>query len=320
MKTLNLTILLSLSLVFSTFGQTEKIIFDTDIDSDVDDVGALAMLHTLADHGRVDILGIIVTSDDKFAPQCTDGLNHHFGRPQIPIGVEKNVPLKSFSKYTKNIAQEFDHQLTGYEAAEDATYLYRKLLAGQPDLSVTIITVGHLTNLRNLLESSPDENSKLAGRELVQQKVKVWICMGGHFPEGKEANFYRPDPQSTKISVENWPGKVIYAGWEIGNDIITGATFLKKYLPTGDPVRRSYELYNDFKGRQSWDQAAVLYAVSPSYWELSDPGYAVVEEDGSNRWQNDPAGLQHYLKVKVAPSEIAKIIDALMVGIYSSAF
>jgi hypothetical protein len=38
-----------------------KIILDTDIDSDVDDVGALAMLHTLADHQVVEILGIIVT-------------------------------------------------------------------------------------------------------------------------------------------------------------------------------------------------------------------------------------------------------------------
>src|SRR5690606_22601771 len=42
-----------------------KVILDTDIDSDVDDVGALAMLHTLADHQVVDLLGVIVTSDDR---------------------------------------------------------------------------------------------------------------------------------------------------------------------------------------------------------------------------------------------------------------
>ena len=55
-----------------------KIILDTDIDSGVDDVGALAILHTLADHQVVEILGIIVTSDDQHAVSCTDAINHYF--------------------------------------------------------------------------------------------------------------------------------------------------------------------------------------------------------------------------------------------------
>src|SRR5690554_1358681 len=74
-----------------------KVILDTDIDSDVDDVGAVAMLHTLADHQVIEILGMIVTSDDKHAPSCTDALNHYFGRPDIPIGVEKGIKLSEFS-------------------------------------------------------------------------------------------------------------------------------------------------------------------------------------------------------------------------------
>ncbi len=35
--------------------------------------------------------------------------------------------------------------------------------------------------------------------------------MGGLFSEGKEANFYRPDPASTKICVERWPVQVVFA-------------------------------------------------------------------------------------------------------------
>lgn len=41
-----------------------KVIIDTDIDSDVGDVEALAMVHTLADEKKIDFLGVIVTSDD----------------------------------------------------------------------------------------------------------------------------------------------------------------------------------------------------------------------------------------------------------------
>lgn len=302
--------------------QPIKVILDTDIDSDVDDVGALAMLHTYAEHEVIDILGVIVTSDDRHAPLCTDAINQHFGRPDIPIGVEKGIQLREFSKYTKQIAEEFPHHLKTYEEAEDATALYRKLLSAQPDNSVIIITIGHLTNLRHLLESGADQHSKLSGMDLVKKKVKLWACMGGQFPEGKEANFYRPDPESTQICVEKWPGEVVFAGWEIGNEIITGGAYLRKSLPQDSPVRRAYELYNNFEGRQSWDQAAILYALSASndYWDLQEEGSCRVAEDGSNAWVQEDQPNQAYLVEKMNPAEIAKVIDALMIGIFSEGF
>ncbi|WP_439482484.1 nucleoside hydrolase [Cyclobacterium plantarum] len=304
-----------------TFAQTEKVILDTDLDSDVDDVGALAMLHTLEDHERVEILGIIVTSDDLHAPLCADAINHYFERPEIPIGVEKGIALREFSKYTRSISHSFPKRLNKYADAEDATRLYRKLLAKEADSSVTIVTIGHLTNLKHLIQSAPDDISKLSGLELIRKKVKLWACMGGQFPVGKEANFYRPDPESTQITAEQWPGRVIYSGWEIGNEIITGGDYLKKSLKSDSPVYMGYELYNDFSGRQSWDQSILLYLISPdSYWELSPKGMAIVHDDGSNGWKTDKNGQQQYLMPKTPPTEVAKIIDALMVGHYRAGF
>jgi len=300
-----------------TFAQTQKVILDTDLDSDVDDVGAMAMLHTLADHGRVEILGIIVSSNDFHAPQCADAINHHFKRPHIPIGVEKGIELNEFSKYTKALSQTFPHRLERYEDAEDAGRVYRKLLAKEADGSVTIVTIGHLTNLMHLIQSDPDDISELSGLELVRKKVKLWACMGGQYPEGKEANFYRPDPESTLITVGQWPGKVIFSGWEIGNDIITGGEYLKKSLSPDSPVYQAYQEYNNFSGRQSWDQSILLYLISPnSYWDLSPEGKAIVHEDGSNTWEEGEGGQQHYLIAKTPPTEVAKILDALMVGQY----
>ena len=297
----------------------EKVILDTDLDSDVDDVGALAMIHTLADHDLVHLLGVVVTSNDRWAPVCADAINQYFGRPDVPIGVQKGIDLRLFSKYTKNIAKEFPRDLSSYREAHNAVDLYRKILSSQPDSSVTIISIGHLTNLQNLLLSQPDAHSPLKGTELVRQKVKKWVCMGGKFPDGKEANFYRPDPSSTQFSIKYWPGEVVFAGWEIGQEIMTGGAFLKLFLPSSSPVWRSYSLFNQFKGRQSWDQAAVLYAILPghNYWDLHATGYVHVNKDGSNQWVYD--GLDHgqaYLKQKTDPLEIAKIIDALMVGLY----
>jgi purine nucleosidase len=302
--------------------QPVRIILDTDMDSDVDDAGALAMLHTLLNHNVIDLLGIIVTSDDPYAPSCTDAINHYYGRPDIPIGAQKGNTMLEQSRYTKQIAAEFPHRLKTYNDAEDATVLYRKLLAAQPDSSVVLVTIGHLTNLQKLLESGPCQNSKLNGIELVAKKVKLWSCMGGNYPEGKEANFYRPDPQSTVVGLAKYPGKAVFSGWDLGNKILTGGQYLKKSIPEDSPLWRAYELYNDFAGRPSWDQTSILYAVADpdAYWELDRHGKNTVANDGSNKWEPGNAGNHGYLKEKMDPVEVAKIIDALMAGVFSIEF
>ncbi|GAB3019888.1 nucleoside hydrolase [uncultured Cyclobacterium sp.] len=319
-KTIQLFLILFFAFSFHSQGQV-PVILDADLDSDVDDVGALAMLHTLEDHQTIKILGVVITSDDKDAAGCAAAINTYYKRPDIPIGVEKGITLRSFSKYTKQLATNYPHSLKNGKQPEDATRLYRRLLVNSPDNSVVIISIGHLTNIRKLLNSKADHISPLSGHELIKQKVKLWSCMGGQYPNGKEANFYRPDPESTKIAVKNWPGQVIFSGWEIGNNIITGADYLKHALDSEHPVSLAYKLFNGYQGRQSWDQTSILVALTDKhYWKLSPKGNVIVNEDGSNSWEDDPQGLHQYLIESLPPTEIAKIIDALMVGIYRPGF
>ncbi len=291
-----------------------SLIFDSDFDSDVDDVGALALLHALADMGQARILAVILTTEDVDAAACADAINTYFGRPDLPVGVCRHQKVRSFSRYTKAIAGEFAHDLKSHEDAEDGVELYRRILAAEPDGSVTIVTVGHLTNLKNLLASGPDEHSRLSGLELVAKKVKLWSCMGGRYPSGKEPNFYRPDPESTAICVGSWPTAVVFSGGEIGDPIKTGGALLKERASKDNPVRRSYELYNQFQGRSSWDQTAVLYAVrgEAEYWSLYCQGYNHVFADGSNEWRSLPERPHAYLVEKMKPVELAKVIDELM--------
>ena len=296
----------------------QKVILDTDMDSDVDDVHALAVLHALEKKGEVEILGIIVTSDDAYAASCVDVLNTFYGRPDIPVGFLKGQPhLREFSKYTKALSEEFPHDLPSAAQAQDATMLYRKLLAGSPDASVTIVTIGHLTNFQNLLQSAPDEVSDMDGLALVHKKVDRWICMGGKFPEGKEANFYRPDPQSTRYTMDHWQKEVIFCGWEVGNEIITGGSYLKNELPANHPVYRAFELYNDFAGRASWDQVAVLMLTeaSSNFFTTESEGYVHVNEDGSNIWKAGAPKHHAYVKIKagINPTTIARYLDNLVI-------
>jgi purine nucleosidase len=158
-------IFFNLLLFFHTAGLGQyRVILDADIDSDVDDAEALAMVHTLADQRKIDFLGVIVTSDDSYAAVCADAINHYYGRPRLPIGVLKNQPnLRNHSRYTRQVAAEFPHRLKSHEEAADATALYRKLLSRSPDSSVVIITIGHLSNLQHLLQSPGDKYSALSG-------------------------------------------------------------------------------------------------------------------------------------------------------------
>jgi purine nucleosidase len=276
------------------------------------------MLLNLHKAGTIDLIGVTVTSDDPFAPVCAAAICKYYGLPEIPIGFLKNqTELKNHSKYTKFIAEEFPAELKSWQDADEASTMYRKLLAGSPDESVVIITIGHLTSLQQLIQSQPDLISKLNGKDLIQKKVKQWICMGGQYPSGKEANFYRPDPVSTVYCVNNWKKDVVFCGWEIGNPVITGGNWLKGNLTTEHPVYRAYELYNNFSGRQSWDQWAILQLVnSTRHFFTFVNGTCIVNPDGSNSWENSKAGKHRYvvLNPKVEFSEISNFIDSLMVG------
>ena len=70
-----------------------RVIFDTDINSDNDDVAAAAILHALADVGQVEILAMGVVSRHPYSPACLDAINTYYGRGDIPIGVYKGSKL-----------------------------------------------------------------------------------------------------------------------------------------------------------------------------------------------------------------------------------
>ena len=68
-----------------------RIIFDTDMAGDVDDVGALAMIHVLADREEIDLLACVVSSNNRHSAPCLDALNTWYGRPDLPIGVAQGT-------------------------------------------------------------------------------------------------------------------------------------------------------------------------------------------------------------------------------------
>ena len=294
--------------------QTDNhLILDTDISSDADDVGAVAVLHALADQGSVNIEGMVVSSGDFWSKGCLDTLNSHFNRPTIPVGiVSTQTAVVGTSSYTREIAGESEKNNSS--KSEDGVSLYRRILSAMPDHSVVIVTVGYFTNLRVLLDSQPDEYSEHTGFSLVKQKVKALVSMGGDYPEGREWNFYQ-DPGAAKYVVETWPTEIFFIGFSLGKNIVTGQNL--RELPVSNPVRKSYELHNGLKGRPSWDQLAVLFAGLPEkekarYFSISEPGINAVEKNGANQWRANPEGTHYFLSLSAKRQKIVDLISQLM--------
>lgn len=294
------------------------ILFDTDCGPDYDDVGAIAMLHAFADRGEARILATVSSNLHPLAGPGIDVLNTYFGRPDLPIGAPKTagVNLGAWQKWPDTLAARYPHTLKATADAPDAVAVYRRLLAAQPDTSVTVVTVGFLTNLRNLLASGPDSLSPLDGKALVRQKVKQWVAMAGKFPAGKEFNVEK-DSTASQLAIDGWPTPILFSGFEIGESVKTGLRLVKEGAP-GSPVRHVFALSipmakEDQQGRMSWDQTAVLVAVrgaAPYY--ATRRGRFVARADGSNGWEAALDGPHTILVQKMAPDSVAGEIETLM--------
>ncbi len=304
-----------------------KIIFDTDIGGDADDLGALVMLHNFIESGDCDLLAIMNWGTDKYAVPAIDAINRFYLHPNIPIGTRKDKLTTSDLQYNKVIADNFEHKLT-YDDVPDATQLYRKILAASEDTSVTIVAVGPLLNIKRLIVSQPDSNSPLNGLELISKKVKEFVIMGGHFPKGKnEWNFNGNMPGITKFVIEHLETPIVFSGFELGEQIKTAEVFNE--IDKNTPLYQGFLYYSGhapwikakFNGailpNSSFDQTAVLYAVIGgvgTYWKKIEGGKCVVEENGDNHWAKREKSNHAYLKLKESPKKMAQIIDAVMLN------
>ena len=310
------------------------IIFDTDMDLDVDDVGALAVLHALMDLGETKILGIICDVPIRACAECVIAINNFYDRKDLPVGIVMDEDYKTaeryrhyrklrsnrkhFKLYNEKIAKDFFPKNVKTPKIRDATSLYRELLSKSEDSTVIIAAVGLLTALSKLLDSKPDEYSPLSGIDLVKQKVKTLITMGiGLYPKSKDIFNWIIDWESAVNVIERWPTRLVIQ--PLGSQFLTGKTLPLK-TPKSNPVRISYELIFDGNknGNFSWDLITALYAVrgAEPYFE-EQMGYKLImdSELGKNHWEKDKIQNPPHimLSLKGKRLKVAKELESLLV-------
>lgn len=301
---------------------TVKVIFDTDMGSDCDDVGALALLNVYADMGKAEILGCIYSSGKvPFGAGVIDAINTFYGRPNIPVGAAQTNEIgdpkdKMTAEKLARDTSAFHNTIVRNSDAEEQTRLNRKLLADQEDNSIIYITVGHTKALYDLLVSKPDDISDLTGMELVKKKIKRWVAMGALNANNKEGNytkswnfFFNGTATYSEFLVQNFPGEIVFIA--TGSEIMTGKSL--KETPPGNIVRTAYRdwLWNVMQKtiddqRPSWDIIAVYYAIEGvgNFLKIEDPGWLEFDAEKGCRWNRSGNKFQHnYIILKEENSD-----------------
>jgi inosine-uridine nucleoside N-ribohydrolase len=287
-----------------------NIILDTDIGSDCDDAGALAVLHRYADMEIVNILGVIFSSGkNRYGSGVCVAINAWYGRTHLPLGQysENDVgdPKDTFSQQIATDTARYHHKVV--DSSDDMISVYKQILKQQPDKSVTIVTIGHPHGLVHLMNDAE-------GMRLIQDKVEKCISMAyaGNIPH-RDWNFGRNGAELYISDFLNrWPVDIYFSS--AGTDVLTGHKLLPQ-APNHNPVKEIYRLYNNAlqNGRSSWDQIAVLFAVQPDLFVIDSIGSLVQNTNYETYW-NVEYNRPNHKRVNpiVSKNELEIIIESMM--------
>lgn len=286
-------------LLLAQKNEAKKIIYETNMCLAVDDVGGLAMIHALQNRGEAELLAVCLNEIHPSGVAAIDAINTWYGRGDIPVGVYRGpFPDPDKSAYLEDLTR-FPHDLDD-KNAPSALEVYRKVLARQPDKSVTIISVGFMNNLDVLLKNEPI---------LVARKVKELVIMGAHQGDDHNLGFHNTAKAAWNV-LKNWPSPLVFH--HLGGDVMTGLAL--KDTPSDNPVREAYYKYSGskFANLASHDQMTVLYGVrgACNYFSKTSNGTGSI-----------PSGFTWDMKIRndsviraiLPPEAYARIIEDLMI-------
>ena len=299
-----------------------KIIFDTDLGGDIDDGGALAIVHQAINKGLCELLLCTSSTSNPYSVSAIDAINEYYNH-KVVVGGTKVIPdgeLVNREEYLKNCDTWYGkyiydnyHYTYTQENSPDAVKELRRVLSENISANVndrvTIIVIGTSTNIRGLLESNGDEYSPLNGIELVKRSVKEISLMGCYFPSEElpdvwfgdfhmeSENNINQDITSAKCVFEKCPVKVVVSHFTPGYKTITGESIsLEGSL---NPVSVSYLKF--FRGqRPSWDPISAYYAIYGlgNSLTISEPVNIKIDDKGISTYEYKKDGLHYLLNAK----------------------
>ena len=172
----------------------KKIILDTDLCGDCDDVGALAILLNLDRLGYAKTLAVTYCLGNPWGSDFIQHTLDWFGRNDIPYGKLTDYTFANYPVHDERFIRPYFQQFPRkerYPAPWDAIRLLRRTLANNGGAKdITLCSIGGLHNIGLLFTSGPDDISPKTGAELLAENLCEVVIMMGNFahPEQGECN------------------------------------------------------------------------------------------------------------------------------------
>ena len=284
--------------------QNRSVILDTDITTDCDDAGAMAVMFQLLTRYDSKLLGICNSSSDPYANATIKAICEYYGMEEPFVGQQKIKTLHTDdSKYTSAVTAKYCKYEASAISSVDEVEFYTKLLTQAQDNSVTVISIGMMTNISSVLSKNP---------ELFNKKVHSIVAMAGKYPGGKEYNI-KEDPLAAINVLENYKGIIVFSGYEVGDGIKTGYFEEEE----NNPVFDCYKLHCGGELpylNNSFDLTAVQYAFegNGSFYDLSKPMDVRVDAEGKMITKKDKFSQRYFIIKKAADGDIADYLNLLL--------
>ncbi len=302
--------------------RVRKIIFDTDLGGDCDDVTALDLLLSAHNAKECELIGITYSDKDFYGPSCIYAILKQYNHTEIPVGSLKFTRGENIArKYAGPVAKRFaGENAPNAETAEDAKEMLKRLIRENP--GVVIVATGTLANLAAIVVD-PE------GFELIKNNVSELDVMACNF---WHQNCIRPlsgfveadgtvravgewnvicDVKAAQTVFEKWPTKIMCSPFELGESIKSGG---EMYARGKDGLADSYCLYvhgTNEDGRSSWDPCTALYAIygAGPWFYKSTQGIIKIADNGVSHFATAEGGRHQILEARATNDEIASTIN-----------
>lgn len=283
-----------------------KFIVGTDWWTDCDDAVAMRILCRAVKNGNIGIECIGINACMEYSCASLYAFLKSEGIKDISLGIDSQaVDFYGRPPYQKRLAGLLNETIRN-DMFPDAAELYISVLKSAKE-KLEVIEIGYPQVLASVIKAEP---------ELFAEKVsKVWM-MAGKWDDnpGKENNFSR-NIRASKAAAEFCalcPVPVVFLGWEIADDIITGGV-----LNEDDVLKKVLNDHGSPEGRSSWDPLLVCTAIENN---LERSGFDYVtgraEVDpvtGENMFYPSHDGQHCYLVKKLPNSFYRSKINGLIV-------
>lgn len=303
--------------------EPRKIIFDTDIGGDCDDVVALDLLISAHRQGLCNLVGVSCTSMAAEGAGCARAVLTYRGMGELPLSAAAERE-RNPSYYGVIVSGRFPELARMEIPFPEPVKSLRRLIVENP--GVCIIVVGDSTNMANLLRSEPDEISPLSGVELVRENVSFFAVMAGSFSwqngtqdwgEKLADGSVKPhaewniicDRPAAAAFFEMVPVDVYVLPFEAGLPVLSG----KVLADAGEncPDGLAIIAHGSANGRASWDPMTALFAVwgAEPWLTVSESGRITVDSEGVTWFEACPDGKHYVLNRALPEAQITQKID-----------